>query len=556
MSYERPLNTGRVRFGGFELDLARQELHREGQPVAIQHQPLRMLVLLVQEAGRVVSRDAIRDEIWGHSHLEVDQSINFGIRQIRAALGDDARRPRYIETVPRRGYRFIAPLEPVTVAPRRLTRRRSLWLAAGLAGVGVAGTLFVNTARSWSVRSVSGLAAAVDGVPTEAAQAYERATVYLSRGVDGADILAANALLETALAADSTFAAAHAQLAVILASRAWASRDPELLVRAQNHVARARRLDPDLPEVHHALGHLSFHAQDLPGAEAAFRTALALQPDQLESLLSLGHTQRRLGRWEEARSTFGRAYLLAPNSPRTAYALATTNQFLRRFDDQHRYLRQLAAIQPGHPLPRAAEAEWALAGDGDTATAWSLIRGAETEAEAAVVALSSNALTRVFARRILAELSDELEGAAESVPRELYLYRMGELHAYGGDPATAATYYDRARADLEARLEVEDLRTNQFHGEALALLAASYAGLGIPAKAEAFATEATRSIPLSVDEVAGVRTRQRVAEVLATLGHIERARDHVDYLTSRPSLLTSALLNVDPVWSALRTIDG
>lgn len=108
-----PHGSGIVRFGGFELDPATGELWRHGEPVYLPPQPARLLALLARTPGRIVSRDRIQDEVWSDTVVEFDQAINNAIRQVRDALGDDASDPRFIETVPRRGYRFIARVEPV-----------------------------------------------------------------------------------------------------------------------------------------------------------------------------------------------------------------------------------------------------------------------------------------------------------------------------------------------------------------------------------------------------------------------------------------------------------
>lgn len=99
---------GVARFGPFELDLGRQELRRQGEAVAIQPQPLRALSLLVAQQGRLVSRRDLQSSLWGDSSfLDVDRSLNHTIRKLRMVLDDDARSPQFIQTVPRRGYRFI-----------------------------------------------------------------------------------------------------------------------------------------------------------------------------------------------------------------------------------------------------------------------------------------------------------------------------------------------------------------------------------------------------------------------------------------------------------------
>lgn len=104
----------RWRFGDFELDLDAESLLRDGRAVRIQPQPLRVLAILVEHAGEVVSRDDLRTRIWDTAtFVEFDQGLNYCIRQIRLALRDDAAAPLFIETVKKRGYRFIAQAERI-----------------------------------------------------------------------------------------------------------------------------------------------------------------------------------------------------------------------------------------------------------------------------------------------------------------------------------------------------------------------------------------------------------------------------------------------------------
>ena len=99
-----------VRFGDFELEFCRGDLKHKGTPVSLRPQAATVLVLLVRNAGRVVSRTDLRRVLWQEAHVESDLAINQIIRQIRAALGDDGREQRYIETLAKRGYRFRAPV--------------------------------------------------------------------------------------------------------------------------------------------------------------------------------------------------------------------------------------------------------------------------------------------------------------------------------------------------------------------------------------------------------------------------------------------------------------
>jgi DNA-binding winged helix-turn-helix (wHTH) protein/Tol biopolymer transport system component len=104
----------RLRFAQFELDLDARELLRDGRPVRIQPQPLRVLEILVVQAGTLVTREELRQRIWDEAtFVEFDQGLNYCIRQIRLALGDDAATPVFIETLKKRGYRFTARVETV-----------------------------------------------------------------------------------------------------------------------------------------------------------------------------------------------------------------------------------------------------------------------------------------------------------------------------------------------------------------------------------------------------------------------------------------------------------
>src|SRR5215813_4544436 len=101
-----------IRFDIFELELKSGELRRDGVLVKLQPQPFKVLTFLAIQAGQVVTREEIQQEIWGdETFVDYEQGVNFCIKRIRAALGDDAQSPRFIETLPRRGYRFIAPVE-------------------------------------------------------------------------------------------------------------------------------------------------------------------------------------------------------------------------------------------------------------------------------------------------------------------------------------------------------------------------------------------------------------------------------------------------------------
>src|SRR5208282_1979177 len=103
---------GRVRFGAFELDLKSGELLGGGRKVVLQDQPFKVLRILVDHGGEVVSRELIQKKLWPNDTVvEFDHGINAVINKLRRTLRDSAEEPRYIETLARRGYRLIAPVE-------------------------------------------------------------------------------------------------------------------------------------------------------------------------------------------------------------------------------------------------------------------------------------------------------------------------------------------------------------------------------------------------------------------------------------------------------------
>ena len=151
------MGSGRYRFGLFEFDTAARELRREGMLVRLQAQPAQVLTRLIEHAGEVVSREELHRAVWGgETFVDFERGLNFCIGQIRAALGDDATTPRYIRTIPRSGYQFIAPIEqigsPFAEAVTASAKRKFLFATPALALVcaGVILVAFAVGARHWA----------------------------------------------------------------------------------------------------------------------------------------------------------------------------------------------------------------------------------------------------------------------------------------------------------------------------------------------------------------------------------------------------------------------
>ncbi len=161
--------TGRriIRFGSFEADLQESRLTKSGIRIRLQEQPFQILALLLERPGQLVTREEIREKLWSdNTFVEFDDALNTAVRKLRAALNDSADNPRFLETVPRRGYRFVAPVTSpevqLTPSPVQITTpetapssdprgvmvasrpRRNRWRR--LAGIGVAALVLATVA--------------------------------------------------------------------------------------------------------------------------------------------------------------------------------------------------------------------------------------------------------------------------------------------------------------------------------------------------------------------------------------------------------------------------
>lgn len=141
-----------LRFGIFDFDPETRQLRRDGEAVHLQAQPAQVLAFLLSHAGELVSRESLHQEVWKDgTFVDFDRGLNFCVAQIRSALGDSAESPRFIKTLPKRGYQFIAPVgssspsggvqeaAPEAVRPKRLNP----WIAASIAGALLLSTVLV-----------------------------------------------------------------------------------------------------------------------------------------------------------------------------------------------------------------------------------------------------------------------------------------------------------------------------------------------------------------------------------------------------------------------------
>ena len=154
-----PTRSRIIRFSAFEVNLHSGELRKQGQPVKLQEQPFQVLIALLQRPGELVTREELRTNLWpADTFVDFDHSLNAAVKRLRDALGDSADAPVFVETLARRGYRFIAPIDSpiapsevvITVAPEvRKTLSLRRWIAAAVL------TFIAVSVLPWVVRRLS-----------------------------------------------------------------------------------------------------------------------------------------------------------------------------------------------------------------------------------------------------------------------------------------------------------------------------------------------------------------------------------------------------------------
>lgn len=280
----------------------------EGEEIRLEPRVMDVLVVLVERAGEVIPKEVLIERVWPDRHV-TDDVLTVTIYALRKALGDEARRPRYIETVSRRGYRWIAsvgdrqaPVVPVVPAPRAL--RRTTGIAAAAIVLIAASALWMAT----SPRRTRHVA------PPEAHEAYLKGRYFLDQR-SNQGWKQAREQFERAIQLDPANPAAHAGLADTYSAMSDFGAAPaiDMRPRALKEAQQALALDARSAEGHAAMGRVQFLFDwNFAAAERSLARAVALDPDYMPAYQSVAWLESARGRYAAAIRAARRAVQLDP----------------------------------------------------------------------------------------------------------------------------------------------------------------------------------------------------------------------------------------------------
>jgi len=344
---------GMVTFGPYRMDLDTGELFRSEVLVKLQPQPAKLLVMLVARAGEVLTRDEIRRNVWGtDTFVDFDQSVNFCVRQIRTALHDSADKPCYLETLPRRGYRFIAPVQRVLDRSPEPSPPASVVVAASsnsrpwrrLAAACCA-LLLVAVAGGDRVRRHAQSDSAT--ATQKALREVEIGRFFLNKATRD-DAFRAIEHFEAAASEDSQCAPAYAGLAESynqLAGVFVAGKRPDnARLLAMRAATRAMQLDPNLAEPYVAFADAAMHELDWSEAERSLRRAIELNPRYATAHQNYGSFLAAQRRFQDAIAEARLAVDLAPVSLRARENFAWMLYFNHEYEEAVRELRAIVQM--------------------------------------------------------------------------------------------------------------------------------------------------------------------------------------------------------------------
>jgi len=395
--------------------------------------------------------------------------------------------------------------------------------------------------------------------PTENAQAYEyylRGIEYFSRDDTETNMGLAIRMYEKAIELDPNFALAYARLSRVHSHMYWFKHDRSdaRLAMAEKAVRKALELNPDLPEAHHSLGCYYYWGHlDYDRALEEFAVARRSQPDNGQLLAKIAFVYRRQGNIEEAAVTLEKAIELDPLDPGLRHNQGQTLILLRKYPEAVPYFDRAISGRPDWPDPYAWKAQLYLCWKGNTVQARTVLEEASKYIDATKDAsiLLQSVLFEIFDRNYPKALERLSTGSSECFETEFLVVPKEQLYAQinglMGNRQLEQHYYDSTRSILESKI-AEDPNDARFHSK----LGIVYAGLGRKEDALREGKLAVELLPVTKEAWQGLYGVEDLARIYVMVGEFDDAIDTIEYLLSRPGVLSNPLLRLDPAWDPLR----
>jgi TolB-like protein/Tfp pilus assembly protein PilF len=401
--------------------------------------------------------------------------------------------------------------------------------------------------------------ALIEKEPTRNHEAYEyylRGNDYYHRSYDQQDYSIAIKMYQKAIELDPDFALAYTRLALTHLDLYWIYYDwsKERLIKSKQAIDAAQMIDPALNEINIALGVYYYYGfLDYSQALDHFQIALKQTPKNSECLYWIACVNRRAGNWEKAIETFEKASELDPRSYKIIFELASTYDLLREYPTGLHYYETTMLLRPDWYLPYYYNAFAHVKRNGDTQKARSVLKEANYMISSAVKETYMNhaiILLELYdgnyeeaLKYLTAEKSEAFQDDSRFIPRHLY---FAMIYGLKNNPDMEHAYYDSSRIMLENRI----LRTPD-DSRLYSSLGIAYAGLGRKKEAIEAGEKAVELLPISKEAWSGTDRMEDLARIYVMTREYEKAVERIELLLSIPGMLSSNLLQLDPVWKPL-----
>ncbi len=353
--------------GPWTVHPASRTLSSDGLETRVGHKVMAVQVCLVAADGELVTKDQLVERVW-QGAFTTDEAVATVVYELRKALGDDARRPSFVETIRKGGYRWLAEVTPLRPPiwrspPPRHAVVWALGLAAALALVfGVASLL--PTGAGGALTSPRWSRPVVKKVDPRAAEAYDLGSYFLRQGTPVGNRKAQDYFLQ-AIERQPAFAAAYAGLAssfVASTEGLTGTARSEAFRQARESAQAALAIDDELAAAHASLANVSFrHSWDWRAAEDHFRRGLAAADQALDQTWDYAFYLAAMGRHAESISVMRRVVAAEPTSKHARWALGRVYYLARRFDEALVELAWAGELDPAYLQAALLETEVFLA---------------------------------------------------------------------------------------------------------------------------------------------------------------------------------------------------